>query len=182
MRAILIRDPNRMVASAVLSCPKVNEAEVEAFAKMGNVSEDILRTIAMTRAWTKSYGVSLSLVKNSKTPVAIIDEPDAAAHRERREEALDRPERPRAAAARGAEAGDRELAGRLDAAARRLRPLRSHLRQAVHVDGRPLALVFARQRLQQIDRALEILLDGRLGGGVVELLDLGDRVHRRQYY
>lgn len=71
MRSILIRDPNRMVASAVLSCPKVNEAEVEAFAKMGNVSEDILRTIASSRAWTKSYTVTLSLVKNSKTPVAM---------------------------------------------------------------------------------------------------------------
>lgn len=71
MRSILIRDPNRLVASAVLSCPKVNPAEVEAFAKMGNVSEDILRTIANTRAWTKSYGVVLSLVKNSKTPVAL---------------------------------------------------------------------------------------------------------------
>lgn len=71
MRAVLIRDPNRMVASAVLSCPKVNEAEVEAFAKMGNVSEDILRTIGNTRAWTKNYAVVLSLVKNSKTPVAM---------------------------------------------------------------------------------------------------------------
>lgn len=71
MRAILIRDPNRLVSAAVLSCPKVNAAEVEAFAKMGNVSEDILRTIAMSRAWTKSYTVVLSLVKNSKTPVAI---------------------------------------------------------------------------------------------------------------
>jgi hypothetical protein len=71
MRAILIRDPNRMVASAVLSCPKVNDAEVEAFAKMGNVSEEILRTIANSRAWTKSYTVVLALVKNSKTPVAI---------------------------------------------------------------------------------------------------------------
>lgn len=71
MRAVLIRDPNRMVASAVLSCPKVNEAEVEAFAKMGNVSEDILRTIATTRAWTKNYSVALSLVKNAKTPVAL---------------------------------------------------------------------------------------------------------------
>ena len=71
MRAILIRDPNRMVAAAVLSCPKVNEGEVEAFAKMGNVSEEILRTIAMSRAWTKSYGVLLALVKNSKTPVAL---------------------------------------------------------------------------------------------------------------
>src|SRR6185436_3736143 len=71
MRAILIRDPNRMVAAAVLSCPKVNESEVEAFAKMGNVSEEILRSIAMSRAWTKSYGVLLALVKNSKTPVAL---------------------------------------------------------------------------------------------------------------
>ena len=71
MRSILIRDPNRMVAAAVLSCPKVNPAEVESFAKMGNVSEDILRTIANTRAWTKAYGVVHSLVKNSKTPVAL---------------------------------------------------------------------------------------------------------------
>lgn len=71
MRSVLIRDPNRLVGAAVLSCPKVNEAEVEAFAKMGNVSEDILRTIANTRAWTKNYGVVLSLVKNSKTPVAM---------------------------------------------------------------------------------------------------------------
>lgn len=71
MRAILIRDPNRMVASAVLSCPKVNDAEIESFCKMGNVSEDILRTIAKSRAWTKNYSVVLSLVKNAKTPVAI---------------------------------------------------------------------------------------------------------------
>ena len=71
MRAVLIRDPNRMVSAAVLSCPKVNDAEVEAFAKMGNVSEDILRSIAMNRAWTKSYGVKLALVKNSKTPVTL---------------------------------------------------------------------------------------------------------------
>ena len=71
MRSILIRDPNRMVAAAVLSCPKVNDAEIEAFAKMGSVSEDILRTIAMSRAWTKNYSVVLSLVKNSKTPVAL---------------------------------------------------------------------------------------------------------------
>jgi hypothetical protein len=71
MRAILIRDPNRMVASAVLSCPKVNDAEVEAFAKMGNVSEEILRTIATSRAWTKNYSVLVALVKNSKTPVAL---------------------------------------------------------------------------------------------------------------
>ncbi len=60
MRSILIRDPNRMVAAAVLSCPKVNDAEIESFAKMGSVSEEILRTIAMSRAWTKNYGTLLA--------------------------------------------------------------------------------------------------------------------------
>lgn len=71
MRAVLVRDPNKMVAAAVLSCPKVTEQEVETFAKMANVSEDILRTIASTRAWTKNYGITLGLTKNPKTPLAI---------------------------------------------------------------------------------------------------------------
>jgi hypothetical protein len=71
MRSVLIRDPNRMVSMAVLSCPKVNDAEVESFAKMGNVSEDVLRVIAMNRGWTKNYSTLLALVKNAKTPVAL---------------------------------------------------------------------------------------------------------------
>ena len=111
MRSILIRDPNRMVASAVLSCPKVNDAEVEAFAKMGNVSEEILRTIAKSRAWTKSYTVVLALVKNSKTPVAITMNLHAAAQRFRREEDCERPERPRGAPFGGAEAESKILSG-----------------------------------------------------------------------
>jgi hypothetical protein len=71
MRAILIRDPNKMVSLSVLSCPKVTETEVESFARMGSVSEDVLRTIGQTRAWIKSYNVVLALVRNSKTPVAM---------------------------------------------------------------------------------------------------------------
>ena len=71
MRAILIRDPNKMVSLAVLSCPKVTETEVESFARMGSVSEDVLRTIGQTRAWVKNYNVVLALVKNSKAPVAM---------------------------------------------------------------------------------------------------------------
>ena len=70
-RAQLIRDPNKMVSSAVLSSPKLTESEVEAFAKMGNVSEDVLRVIAMNRSWTKNYGVIHGLVKNPKTPQAL---------------------------------------------------------------------------------------------------------------
>ncbi len=71
MRAVLVRDPNKMVAAAVLSCPKVTEQEVEAFARMTNVSEDILRTIGQTRAWVKNYSVLLGLTKNPKTPLAM---------------------------------------------------------------------------------------------------------------
>ena len=70
-RSVLVRDSNKLVAAAVLSSPKVNEAEIEAFTKMGNVSEDVLRIIGQNRAWTKNYGVILGLCKHPKTPPAI---------------------------------------------------------------------------------------------------------------
>jgi hypothetical protein len=37
-RAILIRDPNKMISLAVLSSPKLTISEVEAFARAGNVA------------------------------------------------------------------------------------------------------------------------------------------------
>ena len=70
-RAQLIRDPNKIVCAAVLSSPKLTEAEVEAFAKMANVAEEVLRVIGMNRTWLKNYGTVLGLVKNPKTPAAI---------------------------------------------------------------------------------------------------------------
>jgi hypothetical protein len=71
MRSVLIRDPNKLVALAVLSSPKMTEMEVESIARMGSVGEDVLRTIAQNRAWTKSYAVIMALVKNAKTPLAF---------------------------------------------------------------------------------------------------------------
>jgi hypothetical protein len=71
VRALLIRDPNKMVSSAVLSSPKLTNAEVESFAKMANVAEDVLRAIGQNRAWVKNYGVAASLARNPKTPVAM---------------------------------------------------------------------------------------------------------------
>ena len=70
-RAILIRDPNKLVSASVLSSPKLTESEVENFAKLANVSEEILRTIGMNRGWTKNYGVIAALTKNPKTPLAV---------------------------------------------------------------------------------------------------------------
>jgi len=70
-RAILIRDPNKLVSVAVLSSPKMTEQEIENIAKMGSISEEILRMIATTRAWMKRYGIVAALARNPKTPVAI---------------------------------------------------------------------------------------------------------------
>jgi hypothetical protein len=70
-RSQLIRDSNRIVATAVLTSPKLTESEVEAFAKMGNVSEDVLRIIGTNRGWLKNYGIVLAVTKNPKTPPAI---------------------------------------------------------------------------------------------------------------
>ncbi len=70
-RAQLIRDSNRIVATAVLTGPKLTESEVEAFAKMGNVSEDVLRIIGTNRAWLKNYSIIHAVTRNPKTPPAI---------------------------------------------------------------------------------------------------------------
>ncbi len=71
MRSILIRDPNKMIAAAVLSSPKLAEPEVESIAKMANVSDDVLRIIGSNRAWMKNYQIALSLTKNPKTPLGL---------------------------------------------------------------------------------------------------------------
>ena len=70
-RAQLIRDSNKLVATAVLASPKLTDAEVESFTKMGNVSEEVLRIIGMNRSWLKNYGIALGLTRNPKTPTAI---------------------------------------------------------------------------------------------------------------
>jgi hypothetical protein len=70
-RAILVRDPNRMVATAVLGSPRLTEAEVEAFSGMRNISDEILRQIGAHKDWTKKYAVVANLVKNPRTPIGI---------------------------------------------------------------------------------------------------------------
>jgi hypothetical protein len=70
-RAVLVRDRNRIVCTAVLGSPKLTEAEIEQFAAMKNVSDEILRNIAHNREWTKKYPVILNLIKNPRTPIAL---------------------------------------------------------------------------------------------------------------
>jgi hypothetical protein len=70
-RSILIRDPNRLVASAVLGSPRITEAEIESFSAMKNVSDQVLREIGNHREWTKKYTVLNNLVRNPRTPIGI---------------------------------------------------------------------------------------------------------------
>jgi hypothetical protein len=68
-RVILIRDANRLVASAVLDSPKLTDSEVEAIALMKNVSEEVLRVVGTKRDFAKNYAVIHNLVKNARTPI-----------------------------------------------------------------------------------------------------------------
>ncbi|HVG92030.1 MAG TPA: hypothetical protein VNB54_11125, partial [Alphaproteobacteria bacterium] len=52
-RAILIRDTARLVQNAVLSSPKVTDAEVETFAGSKNLQENVFREIARQRRFIK---------------------------------------------------------------------------------------------------------------------------------
>jgi len=70
-RSILIRDGSRLVSSAVLSSPKVSEQEIETFANMKNVRENVLRTIGRSHKFKKNYVVVKNLCNNPRTPLDL---------------------------------------------------------------------------------------------------------------
>ena len=71
-RNILIRDPNRIVAQAVVQNPRITEQEIEKIAAMRSVSEDVLRKIANDRQWSRSYAIAHNLARNPRTPIANV--------------------------------------------------------------------------------------------------------------
>jgi hypothetical protein len=71
-RGILVRSRIRMVASAVLKSPRLTETEVENFASLRNVEDEVLRLIGMNRQWMAKYNIMLILVKNPKAPVGVV--------------------------------------------------------------------------------------------------------------
>jgi hypothetical protein len=70
-RAILIRDTARLVQNAVLSSPKLTDAEAESFAGAKNLQENVFREIARQRRFIKLYPVVRNLVNNPKCPLDI---------------------------------------------------------------------------------------------------------------
>lgn len=70
-RRTLIRDGNKVVQRAVLQSPRLTDQEVEAFASMANLTDEILRLIANNRAFRKNYVVVRNLMNNGKTPLDV---------------------------------------------------------------------------------------------------------------
>lgn len=70
-RLYLIRDPNKLVQRAVLQSPRLTDREVEGFASMASLSDEILRLIAANRQFMKNYLVAKNLLNNPKTPLDV---------------------------------------------------------------------------------------------------------------
>ncbi|HKD50262.1 MAG TPA: hypothetical protein VKB90_05670 [Candidatus Acidoferrum sp.] len=70
-RRTLIRDTNKVVQRAVLQSPRLTDQEVEAFASMSSLTDEILRLIAGNRTFRKNYVVVRNLINNPKTPLDV---------------------------------------------------------------------------------------------------------------
>jgi hypothetical protein len=70
-RRTLIRDNNKVVQRAVLQSPRLTDQEVEAFAAMSSLTDEILRSIASNRNFRKNYVVVRNLLNNPKTPLDV---------------------------------------------------------------------------------------------------------------
>ena len=70
-RRTLIRDSNKVVQRAVLQSPRLTDQEVEAFASMSSLTDEILRLIAKNRNFRKNYVVVRNLMNNPKSPLDV---------------------------------------------------------------------------------------------------------------
>jgi hypothetical protein len=70
-RLLLVRDTNRLVAAAAVKSPMIQENEIVRVSASRNVTEDVLRIIALDREWTRSHQIKLNLVTNPRTPFAF---------------------------------------------------------------------------------------------------------------
>ena len=71
-RKILVRDPNKIVAAAVVKSGRLtpNEA-IASFAGNKNLHDEVVRLIADNKEFTRKYPVQVALVNNPKTPPSV---------------------------------------------------------------------------------------------------------------
>jgi hypothetical protein len=71
-RLILVRERNRLVASAAIRNPRMTDGEAESIAGMRDVAEEVLRLISLRRDWMSKYPIILALARNPRTPVGVV--------------------------------------------------------------------------------------------------------------
>jgi hypothetical protein len=70
-RRVLIGDSNKLIGVAVLKSRSLSINEVETFAGMRNLDEEIYRRISQSRDWMRKPAVILALVKNPRVPLDV---------------------------------------------------------------------------------------------------------------
>jgi hypothetical protein len=70
-RRILIGDTNKLIGLAVLKSRALTDNEVEGFAAMRNLDEEIYRRITKNRDWMRRPAVTIALVRNPRVPLDV---------------------------------------------------------------------------------------------------------------
>lgn len=70
-RIALIRDPCKVVQRAVLQSARITDKEVEMFASMASLTDEVLRLIGTNRKFRRNYNVIRNLIVNPKTPLDL---------------------------------------------------------------------------------------------------------------
>ncbi len=70
-RRVLITSVLKPVWEAVLKSPFLTDVELEAFASMRNVDEEVYRRMAAKPDWVRKYAVVLALIRNPKVPPEV---------------------------------------------------------------------------------------------------------------
>ncbi|MBN1961738.1 MAG: hypothetical protein JW841_12410 [Deltaproteobacteria bacterium] len=68
-RTILLRDMNRVVASAAIRNPRITEQEVVSASQSRQICDEVIRIISASKELSRPYGVKVALVNNPKTPL-----------------------------------------------------------------------------------------------------------------
>jgi hypothetical protein len=70
VRQILSRDQNKMVARAVMSSPRLSDADIVSYAASALTNDEVLRVIAENREYMNNHNVLWSVISNPRSPVS----------------------------------------------------------------------------------------------------------------
>lgn len=71
VRQILSRDPNNMVARAVIKSPRLSPSDVTAYTASPLTNEEILREVGENKEWMANPYLLKGIVSNPRTPVPV---------------------------------------------------------------------------------------------------------------